>query len=277
LGPGAGPAAGLGHDDRVRRGAVTLSALVLVAALVIGGVVWWSRSRPDPMCVVTTAGRTVSLTLAQAGYAATIAGVGDAEGLPDHAVTVAIATALQESRLQNLAGGDRDSAGLFQQRPSQGWGTYAQVTEPVYAAQAFYRALRKLPDWQDVTVTEAAQLVQRSAAPDAYAQWEPQARAIAVALTGQEPAALRCQDLTPQTPPDDVATVAAAELGTARLSGAQPEQRGWAFAAWLVAHAQRFDLASVTYDGRTWTADSGEWSSTGTPDGQLAFARGSGT
>ncbi|GAA1834409.1 hypothetical protein GCM10009836_10780 [Pseudonocardia ailaonensis] len=257
----------------MRRGAVTLLALVAVAVLVVGGVVWWSNSRPEPKCVVTAAGRTVSLTLAQAEYAATIGGVGDAENMPDHAVTVAIATALQESRLANLPGGDRDSAGLFQQRPSQGWGTYAQVTDPVHASQAFYRALRKLPDWQDVTVTEAAQLVQRSAAPDAYAQWEPQARAIAVALTGEEPAALRCQDLTPRTPPDDVATVAAAELGTATLSGPQPAQHGWAYSAWLVAHAQRFDLASVTYDGRTWTADTGEWTTTGTSDGRLSLVR----
>ena len=220
----------------------TLLALLLVAVVVVGGVVWWTTGRPSPGCTVTAAGRTLSLSLEQAGNAATIAGVGAAEGMPDHAVTVAIATALQESRLQNLAGGDRDSAGLFQQRPSQGWGTYAQVTDPVHAAQAFYRALRTLPDWQTAPVTEAAQLVQRSAAPLAYAQWEDQARAIAVALTGQEPAALACRDLTPPDSPDDVAQVAAAELGTARLSGPQPTQRGWAIAAWLVGHAQRFGL-----------------------------------
>jgi hypothetical protein len=257
----------------VNRTAATLLSLLLVGVLVVGGVIWWSSTRPEPGCVVTTAGRSVSLTVEQAGYAATIGGVGYAEGLPDHAVTVAIATALQESRLQNLSGGDRDSAGLFQQRPSQGWGTYAQVTDPVYASQAFYRALKKLPDWQDVTATEAAQLVQRSAAPDAYAQWEPQARAIAVALTGQAPAALRCQDLTPQSPPDDVAAVAAQELGTARLSGPQPTQRGWAIASWLVAHAARFGLSAVTYDGRTWSAEEGTWTGAGPADGRLSLVR----
>jgi hypothetical protein len=247
--------------------------ILLVGVLLVGWILWWTGSRPRPGCAVAAAGTTVSLSVEQAENAATIGGVGYAEGMPDHAVTVAIATALQESRLQNLAGGDRDSAGLFQQRPSQGWGTYAQVTDPVFAAQAFYRALRKLPDWQDVTVTEAAQLVQRSAAPQAYAQWEDQARAIAVALTGEEPAALTCRDLTAQDPPADVATVAAAELGTARLSGDQPVQRGWAISAWLVAHAARFGLSDVTYDGRTWSADSGTWSETGAADARLALTR----
>ena len=255
----------------VRRTALSLLVALLLLVVVVGGVLWWTGTRREPGCRVAAAGTTVSLTLAQAEYAATIGGVGYAEGMPDHAVTVAIATALQESRLDNLAGGDRDSAGLFQQRPSQGWGTYAEVTDPVHAAQAFYRALRTLPDWQDVSVTEAAQLVQRSAAPQAYAQWEPQARAIAVALTGQEPAALRCRDLTAQRPPDDVATVAARELGTARLSGPQQAQRGWAISAWLVGHAARFDLATVTYDGRTWSADTGTWSDTGPADATLSL------
>ncbi|WP_181784804.1 hypothetical protein [Pseudonocardia pini] len=95
------------------------------------GVLWWTGSRPQPGCRVTAAGAWFSLTAEQAENAATVAGVGFAEGVPDHAVTVAVATAMQESRLANLPDGDRDSAGLFQQRPSQGWGTYAQVTDPV--------------------------------------------------------------------------------------------------------------------------------------------------
>ncbi|MFL6053788.1 MAG: hypothetical protein ACJ72W_12870 [Actinoallomurus sp.] len=105
--------------------------------------------------------------------------------MPDHAVTVALATAMQESRLKDLPGGDRDSAGLFQQRPSQGWGTHAQIVDPVHAATAFYQRLKTLPGWKQLSVTEAAQDVQHSATPDAYAQWEPQARAIASALTGE--------------------------------------------------------------------------------------------
>ena len=84
--------------------------------------------------------------------------------------------------------------GLFQQRPSQGWGTLAQVTDPVYAATAFYAKLRTEPDWPTLSVTEAAQLVQRSATPEAYARWEPMARSLARALTGEDPAAMTCHE-----------------------------------------------------------------------------------
>jgi hypothetical protein len=256
----------------VRRGQVVVLAVVVAAALVIAGIVWVSATRPKPGCIVSGE-RDLTLSIEQADNAATIAGVGFAEGMPDHAVTVALATALQESGLRNLSGGDRDSAGLFQQRPSQGWGTYAQVTDPVHAAQAFYRVLREQPDWQDISVTEAAQLVQRSAAPAAYAQWEPQAAAMAVALTGQSAAAFRCRDVPLTVPGADVATLAARELGTARLSGPQPAARGWAIASWLVAHAGRLGLDRVSYDGRTWTAESGTWDPTGPADGLLALHR----
>jgi hypothetical protein len=250
-------------------------AFTAAVALVVGGVLWWTHSRPSPGCVVTEAGtgRQLTFTLEQMDNAATIAAVGTAEGMPNHAVTVAIATAMQEARLENLPDGDRDSAGLFQQRPSQGWGTYAQVTDPVHAAQAFYSRLRTLPDWQDVSVTEAARLVQRSAAPAAYAQWETQARAAASALTGEQEAALRCRDVTLTVPGQDIATLAARELGTAKLSGPQPADRGWAMASWLVAHSGRLGLDRVGFDGRTWTADSGAWERTGPADGLLALHR----
>lgn len=256
----------------MRKGLAVLLAVVVVAGVAIGAIVWQAANRAAPGCIVS-GDRDITLSIEQAENAATIAGVGFAEGLPNHAVTVALATALQESGLRNLAGGDRDSAGLFQQRPSQGWGTYVQITDPVYAAQAFYRVLREQPDWQDISVTEAAQVVQRSAAPSAYAQWEPQARSIAMALTGESVAALRCRDVPLSVPGADVATVAARELGTAKLSGPQPIDRGWAIASWLVAHSARFGLDEVSYDGRTWTAGSGTWEATGTPDGTLALHR----
>jgi hypothetical protein len=103
------------------------------------------------------------------------------------------------------------------------------------------------------------------------------ARSLARALTGENPAALTCHDLTLSVPGEDVATVAAAELGTARLSGPQPTTRGWAFATWLVAHAARFGVERVTYDGRTWTAQEGTWSSGGPSDGMLSLSRASPT
>jgi hypothetical protein len=262
------------HGRPRRRVPPGLLVLVLVMILLVGGVVWVANNMPGtPGCTVVGGERDVSLTLEQAGNAATIAGVGAAQGMPDHAVTVALATALQESGLRNLSGGDRDSAGLFQQRPSQGWGTYDQITDPVYSAGAFYRKLRTEPNWPTLDVADAAQLIQRSADGSLYAQWEPQARAMAAALTGQAGPALRCQDLPDNEGPDDVARVAAAELGTAALSGPHDPARGWELANWLVAHASRFGLESVTYDGTSWTADEGEWSPSGARDGRLSLQR----
>ncbi len=254
---------------------ITATVLALVAALTV--VVLREALRPGPGCTTALGDGAGPVTVEQADSAATIAGVGLAMGMPDHAVTVALATALQESGLRNLAGGDRDSAGLFQQRPSQGWGTYEQVTDPVHAATAFYTKLRTEPDWTTLSVTQAAQLVQRSAQPAAYARWEPVARSLARALTGEDPTALTCHDLTLTVPGADVAKLAAAELGTTRLSGNQPPARGWAIATWLVAHAARLGLDAVTFDGRTWTAERGEWGATGTSDGMLSLHRASAT
>lgn len=259
---------------RAWRGPV-LAAGLLVA--VVTGIYVLVQNLPGtPGCTVTGGPREVSLSLEQAGNAATIAGVGAALGMPDHAVTVALATVLQESGLRNLPGGDRDSAGLFQQRPSQGWGTYEQVTDPVYAAQAFYRKLATEPDWRTLEVAQAAQLIQRSFDGSLYAQWEPQARTMAMALTGQSGPALSCHDLPPTTAPDDVATVAARELGTAVLSGPQDGMRGWEIANWLVAHAARFGLEEVTFDGRSWTAGDGRWAASGPADGRLSLQRADG-
>ena len=103
--------------------------------------------------------------------AATIAAVGIRRQLPDRAIVVALATALQESKLENLAGGDRDSVGLFQQRPSQGWGTPEQIRDPRYAAEPVLHRAAEGQGWEEMRVTEAAQRVQRSAFPEAYEKW----------------------------------------------------------------------------------------------------------
>jgi hypothetical protein len=117
-----------------------------------------------------------------------IVAVGQRMKIPARGWVIAVATALQESGLINLGDlgpdNDHDSLGLFQQRPSQGWGTPAQIMDPEYAAGAFYTALRKVPGWQTMPVTEAAQRVQRSAYPDEYAKHEARAAAIVAAYTG---------------------------------------------------------------------------------------------
>ncbi|WP_018254053.1 hypothetical protein [Salinispora mooreana] len=100
-------------------------------------------------------------------------------GMDERAAVVAIATSLQESKLENLghlgARNDHDSQGLFQQRPSSGWGTVEQITDPAYSTTAFLDALKQVEGWQDMPLTEAAQTVQVSAYPFHYAQWETQA------------------------------------------------------------------------------------------------------
>ncbi|MEV7122857.1 NlpC/P60 family protein [Kitasatospora griseola] len=124
----------------------------------------------------------LDLPTTQIPMAKAIVATGIALQVPARGQVIALATAMQESRLRNLSYGDRDSLGLFQQRPSQGWGTPEQLTDPVYASTAFYKELLKVSGWQDLPLTVAAQAVQRSGYPDAYAQWEPLATALQQAI-----------------------------------------------------------------------------------------------
>lgn len=124
--------------------------------------------------------------------AATIVATARDMGAPPRAWLVALATAMQESTLHNLSYGDRDSLGLFQQRPSQGWGSPAQVTDPVHATRQFIDHLMAIPGWQTLPVTDAAQDVQRSAFPDAYARWEGLAAQLVTGLAGVANPAASC-------------------------------------------------------------------------------------
>jgi murein DD-endopeptidase MepM/ murein hydrolase activator NlpD len=129
------------------------------------------------------------LTSEQIANARTIIEVGRQRGLPPYAWTVALATAMQESTLRNLDYGDRDSLGLFQQRPSAGWGSPSQVTDQVYSANKFYAGLSKVPGWQKMPVTVAAQTVQRSAFPLAYAKHERLAAGLVRLIANADPGA----------------------------------------------------------------------------------------
>ncbi len=166
--------------------------LVVVVVATAGYAVSRVFESVMPTCTATIGDETYRIDEEQAAHARTITAVAAQEGMPNHAVTVAIAAALQESKMHNISHGDRDSVGLFQQRPSQGWGTVEQLTTPTYAAAAFYKALKGVDGWESMSVTDAAQHVQRSAAPDAYAKWEPEARVLARILTGEVPDRLVC-------------------------------------------------------------------------------------
>jgi hypothetical protein len=249
---------------------VAAVTLIAAAAVVVVVVVNRGRDQLAPVCEVTAPSGHYQLALDQAANAATIAAVGKADGLPDHAVTVALAAALQESGLRNLEGGDRDSVGLFQQRPSQGWGSPAQLRTPTYAASAFFRALRAVPGWQTMPVTEAAQLVQRSAAPEAYGRWEQQARAIAEALTGETHGGLACQFDTPRSSgATPLADSMRAELGSSSFVVADPAGQ-WQVATWLVAHARSYRITSVTLGTFRWVSTKAVWTSTNADRAGLA-------
>jgi hypothetical protein len=249
-----------------RRRAAVIS--VLAAVIAGSGLTLLTRHHTSHkatvgcMVAAVSGGSDYVITPEQAQNASIIAAIASKMGLPDHATTVALATALVESQLRDLPYGDRDSVGLFQQRPSQGWGTQAQLMDPTYAAAAFYRALAAVPGWETMAVTDAAQQVQRSAAPQAYAAWESEARALAQALTGEIPTGLACRltGFGGQLPATTaLSTAATAQFGSARIGVPLDTKAGWATATWAVAHAYNYHLASVAFAGWEWSPASGRW------------------
>lgn len=217
-------------------------------------------------CLVRGAAFDVPLSTDQAGLAASIAAVARHAAMPPRAVSIAYATALQESKLQNLPYGDRDSVGIFQQRPSQGWGTRRQLLDPVYASTRFFAALRAVPGYQHLQIYQAAQDVQHSADGYAYNQWAPQGTVMAGGFTGQSPHSVWCWYDSKVTGRGRLATASqqlARAFGRLRIGHVgDPVMRvlvrhtsfGWAVASWLVSHAGSFRIRYVSYDGYQWTA-----------------------
>ncbi|MET8757518.1 M23 family metallopeptidase [Lentzea sp. NPDC004782] len=162
-----------------------LLPVVLIAA-VVGGIaaLFNDNNRVNCAATGTTATGVTGYDPDQMANAGTIVAVGKQMNVPTRGWVIAIATALQESGLRNLDHGDRDSLGLFQQRPSQGWGTPAQIMNPTYSATQFYQHLLTVPGWQTMSLTVAAQAVQRSGFPEAYARHEPAAQTLVAAVHG---------------------------------------------------------------------------------------------
>jgi hypothetical protein len=164
-----------------RAAAVGLAAVLgLTGAVAVGA----AGLAPSGSCVAES-GPVDGLDTEQANNARVVVAVGTGVDVPQRGLLVALMTAAQESGLRNLDYGDRDSLGLFQQRPSSGWGSPAQVRAPVRASRAFYGGrtsptrnpgLLDVRGWQSLPLTAAAQAVQRSAFPNAYAKWEQPAR-----------------------------------------------------------------------------------------------------
>ncbi|WP_243742246.1 hypothetical protein [Actinorugispora endophytica] len=262
-----------------------LIALTLACGALVAGGIYVMRSikpldlaepPPEDGCEVVTEEDTDSLEVEQAANAATISGVAFARDLPEHAVVISYATVWQESKFYNIEHGDRDSLGLFQQRPSMEWGTPDQIIDPVYSSDKFYEALIEIDGYADMPVYEAAQAVQRSADGFAYDQHEARSRTMADAFTGVEGPAVSCWFPAEDAAPTDVEG-AAEEMR--RVFGVGPDELasaerqtgdlGWAMAQWAVAHARDYGLSSVTYQDRRWTLSSTQqgWGDAETPAG----------
>lgn len=263
---------------RRRRIITSLIAVALVAglAMVVRLVLEPGLVGP-PRCTFTNAsGAAFDLAPEQARHAATISAAATSRDLPPHAATIAVATAIQESRLRNLTGGDRDSLGLFQQRPSQGWGTPEQIRDPVYSTGKFYDGLVKVPGWQRLPLTQAAQKVQRSGYPDAYAQHETEAESYAAPLTGVrgEAVACRLKDADPVVSPSQLRTIVQRETGLKADTAdnhlvlqTKGKRGATTVASWAVASADAFGITEVRIGSKTWrrsaTSDALTWTDSG--------------
>lgn len=276
-----------------RRPLIALGVVIVIAGLIaVGAYVAYNaygryvnRLLTVPGCQAGTGVNAIGLDFGETADAATIAGVAARERLPREALTVAYATALQESKLENPSYGDRDSVGIFQQRPSEGWGSRAQLEDPAYAARAFFGALVKIPGYAKLPVDVAAQDVQRSADGAAYEQYAQSGAALATDLTATPHAVTCWYDPASQAASEGVSaklnlrgalsgladafgrpgadgavtSVSVARAGgSAVISAARGD--GWTAANWLVANASSYGITQVSYGGYQWTAGLNETS-----------------
>jgi hypothetical protein len=253
----------------------TVVVLVIALAVAIGAAfglrALWSTAKDQLTADSCTIG-AYDLDPDQAVVAAAMVGAVTRYriDLPERAAVLALAAGLQESKLRNLGPGegDRDSVGVLQQRPSQGWGggDATKLNDVGEATKEFLDVLVKIDGWQRLSVAEAVQQVQISADGGAYAQHELEAQTLADALSGRNPAAIGCSFGKPTkvATPTSVAAQVKQELGvrtptvagrTVRVPGAR-----WQTVAWFVANADRLGIEVVRYDGKVWSRTSG-WKS----------------
>jgi hypothetical protein len=278
------PAAYQYHRPSWRRPLIVLAVIALLLA--VGAYAAYTvyhrfvvQVLTIPGCQAGTGDNAIPLDFGQAADAATIAGVAVHEKLPARALTIAYAAAFQESKLENLSYGDRDSVGIFQQRPSEGWGTIAQLQDPAYATRAFFRVLVQVPNYAKIPVYQAAQAVQKSAYGYAYQQYAPTGEQLAAYYT-TKPHAVTCwyspaaqaasQGVSPKL--NLSGAVKGLEDAFGKPGGGQAVTRitragsgesvtvraaasaGWAVANWLVSNASSYGITRVSYAGYQWTA-----------------------
>lgn len=306
-----------GRQGSFTRHLVIPLVMVLLFAGIAGGSYLALQRYGSPAhtgtCTASGLGTSHRYSTEQAANAALISAVAVDRGLPPRAASIALATAFQESQLRNIEHGDRDSLGLFQQRPSQGWGTQEQILDPMYSTNAFYDVLETVDGYASADINDVAQRVQRSGYPEAYRDHETEGRLYASALTGQSGANLVCtlDDVGSTVSPEQLRAELSrqfprlSEAGrlTSALSGASssapqvPETAGatalvistdgdttigWAMANWAVARAADDGVVQVSYQGRTWDRslrgeEAATWSAVdgGDPDQIVVLVSGS--
>lgn len=249
---------------------IGVGILLVIVVLAVGAAIRAGIGpfAPAQQCIAGTGDAKVELDFDQAENAAVISAVAISRGLPRRAITVALATAYQESKIQNLTYGDRDSLGLFQQRPSQGWGTRTQILDPWYSAGKFYEALEKVKNWESLDVTVAAQKVQRSAYPSAYAKHEGNAVTLSGAFSGEVPRSLYCvyrpdsgthgtsaavnSLLRKGFGSATVANSGSTATGTPVQVSASSDKRNAQIATFLAAHCSKLKLSLLTQSSYSW-------------------------
>lgn len=254
-------------------GRTKLSVALVATAAVVVGAVFGVRAivsaveshLSTPHCDVGS----YTLDTDQASVAAQMVGAASkyTPQLRDRTSVLVLMAGLQESKLTNLApgSGDRDSVGVLQQRPSQGWGggSAQRLTDVTEATREFLGALKKVRHWQTLPLADAIQAVQISADGSAYARHEDEARELASALLGRRPAAISCSFDKPSVVASTTTVVAmlrhqlpvnapVAAAKQVRVPGA-----GWQTAAWFVANADRLGIDSVSYAGKRWSRADG--------------------
>lgn len=264
---------------------------VVLGLLVAGILVATGLRDREPLrgeyCVAEVGDVRSQIDLEQGQWASLMAAIAQNRGMPPRATTIAIATAFQESKIHNIDYGDRDSIGLFQQRPSQGWGTVEQILDPHYAIDKFYSVLAKVKGYESMEITVAAQRVQRSGFPEAYAQHEADARALASALRGYSPAAFTCQ-INPKGSGTTAVVVESVEKAFGKIASGQDRDRarfplkgapadikarGWTIAHYLVGNAAQLGITNISFRTHEWNAERSDLGWTKTDDADADIVR----
>jgi hypothetical protein len=249
---------------------ILVLAVVVLIALGLGLYVWLrghELTTPVPgqqRCVATASNHSVVIDLEQAHYTSIIVGLSVKRRLAPRAASIAMATVFQETGIRNLDHGDRDSVGLFQQRPSQGWGTAKQLQDPYYATGKFYDALVKIKNWETDDINDVAQQVQRSGYPEAYRDHEADARVLASTLAGHSPAGFSCLERE-GNPGRPTALVKSIEKTFGKVSDqienkvitidADSEALAWAYAGHALANSKLNGVVLIKVGGRQWQTE----------------------